>query len=94
MSEVNGRLTTCERCGEQIFRKCVGEGEMDGGYTRWNKFEPYPDGWRIVSVPESVKKNGYVMVCPKCNSAWHQALFSHFIAGTQLEKAEETHDEN
>ena len=29
MSQVNGQLSTCERCGAQVFRKCTGEGEMD-----------------------------------------------------------------
>lgn len=94
MSKVNGQITTCERCGEQIFRKCVGEGEADGGYSRWNKFEPYPEGWGLVSVPKSVDSHGCVMVCPKCNSAWQRVLLSHFVAATQLEKAEEAHDEN
>ena len=39
MSSVNGRLATCDICGESVFLKCVGEGETVGGYTRWNKFE-------------------------------------------------------
>ena len=93
MSKVNGQMTTCERCGEQIFRKCVGEGETDGGYTRWNNFEPLPDGWEIVHVPKEVDRYGCVMVCPKCSSKWKQVLVSHYIAGTQLAKAEEAHNE-
>lgn len=57
MSCKNGQMMTCDRCGDWIFLKCTGEGEMDGGYTRWNNFEPAV-GW------EYIKNVG--MVCPKC----------------------------
>lgn len=58
MSSVNGRLLTCDRCGEQIFLKCTGEGETDGGFTRWNNFETPPEGWDWV--------NDVGSVCPRC----------------------------
>lgn len=62
MSSVNGQLVTCDRCGEQVFLKSVGEGIADGGYTRWNKFEPMPEGWG----------NEYKIgtLCPTCNREW------------------------
>ena len=66
MAEIKGRLTICDRCGEKVFSKCIGEGETDGGYTRWNKFEDLPDGWQYHS--ETGK------LCPKCN-----AQYSEFI---------------
>lgn len=40
----SGQLRTCDRCGASVFLKCTGEGETDGGYTRWNKFEE-AKGW-------------------------------------------------
>lgn len=48
MSSVKGNMRTCDRCGEWIFLKCIGEGSADGGYTRWNEFEPAP-GWDYLS---------------------------------------------
>lgn len=57
MSEMNGKLQTCDRCGKQIFLRCTGEGEWDGGYTRWNEFEP-ATGWEYVDDVGSV--------CPEC----------------------------
>lgn len=48
MAEEKGMLKTCDRCGKTIFLKCTGEGEMDGGFTRWNEFEPAPQGWDYV----------------------------------------------
>lgn len=46
MSRVNGQMRTCDRCGKQVFSKTIGDGERDGGYTRWNKFE-VPEGWSV-----------------------------------------------
>ncbi len=89
MSQVNGQLTTCARCGAQVFRKCTGEGETDGGFTRWNKFEPYPEGWDIVSVPREMAPYDNVRVCPACHEAWNRAVIDHFIAGTRLENLKE-----
>lgn len=45
MAEVNGKLVICDRCGKTVFLKCTGEKEMDGGFTRWNTFEPLPTTW-------------------------------------------------
>ena len=80
MARKNGQILTCDRCSESIFLKCTGEGEMDGGYNRWNKFEAPPEGWdRIINVGD---------VCPKCNAEYktildkfknelHEAGFKH-----------------
>lgn len=57
MSSENGQMLTCDRCCAWIFLRCTGEGEMDGGYTRWNKFEKAP-GWEYVLNVGSV--------CPDC----------------------------
>lgn len=60
MASIHGRITTCDRCGEIAVSKCTGDGEADGGYTRWNKFEPLPEGWaHYPSVGD---------LCPKCNA--------------------------
>lgn len=85
MAQINGQLTICERCGAQIFRKCTGEGETDGGFTRWNTFEPFPEGWDIVSVPRGLAPFNHVRVCPTCYEVWRKALVSSFIAGTLLD---------
>lgn len=68
MSEVKGKLCTCDRCGETCFIRTIGEGETDGGFTRWNKFEPYPEGWGFV------RANCIGMLCPKCNAEWERIV--------------------
>ena len=89
MSQVNGQLTTCERCGAQIFRKCIGEGEADGGYTRWNKFEPYPEGWELVSIPKSdTARYGNIRVCPDCSALWNRVVNEGFLRNTTYYKVE------
>ena len=45
MAKVNGRIYSCDRCGDKIFVKTIGDKEMDGGFTRYNTFEDMPDGW-------------------------------------------------
>lgn len=89
MAEVNGKIVTCDRCGAEIFLRTTGEGEADGGYTRWNKFEPYPEGWELVAIPKKTKAghanayNSYLRVCPVCNHLWKHAIYEGFLKGTQ-----------
>ena len=74
MSFVNGRKYMCDRCQEETFCKCVGEGASDGGFTRWNKFEPLPEGW------ESRVDTG--LLCSTCNGIYKSMLdnFKRIIA--------------
>lgn len=53
-----GMLRTCDRCGETTFFKTIGDGEADGGFTRWNKFEP-AEGWTY--------EGGIGDLCPGCS---------------------------
>lgn len=93
MAETTGKIVTCDRCGAEIFLKCTGEGEADGGYTRWNKFEAMPEGWDLVAVPKSVGWTGhgnaynmYLQVCPDCHKLWHDVVIEHFLKGTPYYK--------
>lgn len=58
MSGIKGKLISCDRCGHEHFLKYTGEGESDGGYTRWDKFEDLPEDWLWES------EIGYL--CPHC----------------------------
>ena len=66
MAEATGLLKICDRCGETVFLKTIGDGEADGGYTRWNKFEAPPEGWDY-----SLKVG---TLCPKCNATYNKLL--------------------
>ena len=94
MSQINGQLSICERCGAQVFRRCTGEGEADGGYTRWNSFENYPEGWGLVNVPKGVSQYNCVRVCPRCHKVWDDAIESHFIRGSLLDVPKEAAEES
>lgn len=61
MAEKKGKLLICDRCGATVFLECTGEGERDGGYTRWNNFEDRPEGWEFVR--DCTK---FSMLCPEC----------------------------
>lgn len=71
MAEQNGKLVTCDRCDKMIFLKSTGEGERDGGFTRWNIFEPFPVGW------EYHREVG--MICPECNSTY-KLMVNNFMS--------------
>ena len=77
MAEVKGMLCTCDRCGAQVFRKCTGENERDGGYTHWNTFEGYPEGWDYHSEVGRL--------CPDCNSKYER-LIKDFKYPTGLDR--------
>lgn len=79
MSRTNGQLVTCVRCGVQLFRKCIGEGERDGGFTRWNTFESFPEGWGYFS--------GRGDLCPKCNSEY-KSILDNFESTFKMEVSE------
>ena len=36
-------MIVCDRCGAEVFLKCIGKGETDGGHTIWNEFEKIPE---------------------------------------------------
>jgi hypothetical protein len=76
MSRINGQLMTCDKCGKQVFLRAIGEGETDGGYTRWNKFEPFPDGW---SVEEGD-------LCPDCTKEYQEMLKGFWSNATNEKK--------
>lgn len=99
MAIVNGQLTTCDRCGTQIFRRATGNGEADGGFTRWNNFESYPEGWRLVDIPIKNKKvhSGSIRVCPKCSALWDKILEEQYLTPANYYMAmnkEDTHESN
>ena len=77
MAEIKGKITICDRCGEQVFSKCIGEGETDGGFTRWNKFEPLPEGWEYHLMVG--------LLCPKCNAEYKSLVekFNQKVEGWQ-----------
>lgn len=63
MARENGQLRTCDRCGKTVFLKTIGDGETDGGYTRWNKFED-ATGWR--------NERDIGDLCPECSQRFEE----------------------
>ena len=77
MSRVNGQLVTCGRCGTTCFVRTTGDEEKDGGFTRWNKFEPMPEGWAT-----EVIGGRCLDLCPKCNEKW-RGIMATFLQREQ-----------
>lgn len=69
MTAIEGKLLTCDCCGETIFLKYIGDGETDGGYTRWRKYEK-ADGWDSLRIGDYNLAN----ICPKCLKEMQDAV--------------------
>ena len=45
MSEVKGKLVTCNRCGKTHFKKFIENVSADGGYSSYDRYEELPSEW-------------------------------------------------
>ena len=66
MAEKKGLLVTCDRCDATTFRKYIGKGDADGGYTTWDKFESIEEGWEFCAI--DFRKS--IRLCPTCAQRW------------------------
>lgn len=62
MAEIEGKRLICDVCGAEVFLKYVGDGEADGGFSRWRKYEERPKGWHSINIATHAWAN----VCPSC----------------------------
>lgn len=72
MAEFIGKIIICDRCGKEARLKKLEEKAMDGGFTRYDIFEPSPDGWEKVH-------DGYLL-CPVCSNAY-KSMIKGFMKG-------------
>lgn len=64
-----GKIEECRRCGVKIFLEKVGTREMDGGYTKWDEFEPLPETWFY---------SNYGAFCPHCSKIFVKVMDDFF----------------
>lgn len=69
MGYCNGRLYSCDRCGETVFCPCTGEEET--GFARWNTFVPLLSGWAEHPIG---------LLCPECNGVYGEWI-ERFMGG-------------
>ena len=72
MAHIDGRKFICDRCNKEIFCKLKGEKTSDGGFTRWDEFEPLPDGWGVKPL--------IGLLCCNCNKE-HDRVIAEFMGG-------------
>ena len=73
MSDIKGKLITCNRCGETVFVKLIGKDYFDGGYSSRDKFEEPPEGWQTWICIEQ-----YTCLCPECYKEWQEVRKKFF----------------
>lgn len=72
MGQEEGRMTTCDRCGETIFSPKTGVVETDGGYGRYDKYQSLPEGWE--------RQPAVGFLCPSCNNIYRLTI-KQFLRG-------------
>ncbi len=72
MAEVEGKLLTCDLCGETVFLRYIETEDYDGGFTRVRKHENKPDGWQTWHVSNVICST----LCPSCNERMQDALLA------------------
>lgn len=72
MSEVEGKLLTCDLCGEAVFLKYLETKQYDGGFTKERRYEDRPDGWQTWHVANVIHST----LCPSCNERMQKALLA------------------
>ena len=71
MAEVNGKMMTCDRCGDSVFLQLTRTHEPDGGLSRWDEFRDLPDGWGYTTLMFCLPSAGdRVLLCPGCSRAF------------------------
>ena len=77
MSTKLGKYYICDRCGTTSFFEKIGEGETNGGFTRFDKFEE-AEGWNTV-YPEATHVTGSSkLLCPICSQKYDKLMKEFF----------------
>lgn len=64
--ELKGKLLKCDRCGDTAFLKYIETNELDGGYTKYDVYEPEPPGWGTI--------HGLGDLCPTCREEYDRLI--------------------
>ena len=72
MSEVEGKLLTCDPCGATVFLKYLETKQYDGGFTKERRYEDRPAGWQTWNVAGVIHST----LCPSCNERMQEALLA------------------
>lgn len=76
---VKGMLIECTRCGKTHFLERLEDGVTDGGYTKYEKYQPEPKDWLWSS------EFGYL--CSECAPEFRTLITTFFKGSTRLIKA-------
>lgn len=74
MGEWMGKIVTCDRCGREVRRELIDTTELDGGFTRTNRYVDMPDTWKY--------HHEIGWLCPDCD-AEYESLIRAFIGGSE-----------
>ena len=70
MAEVKGKMITCNRDSNFVFLKRLVDGDTDGGFTKYERYEDLPSDWMFAT------QFGYL--CPKCAREFRTFMTTFF----------------
>lgn len=70
MAETEGKILTCDLCGETVFLKYIETKDYDGGFTHVRRYEDRPYGWQTWHVTDIIHST----LCPSCNKKMNEAV--------------------
>lgn len=77
MSTKLGKYYICDRCGTTSFCEKIGEGEADGGFTKFDKFKE-AEGWITVYPEVSHGMRSSKLLCPACGEKYDKLMREFF----------------
>ena len=77
MSIKAGKYYICDRCGTTSFFEKIGEEELDGGFTKFDKFEE-AGGWNTVYPEASHAMGSSKLLCPACSKKYNSLMREFF----------------
>lgn len=77
MSEILGKLITCNRCENTHFQRRTGSKDLDGGWTHLDTYEKLPEDWLYESE--------FGHLCPSC-SRMFKILMTDFFGDKCVSK--------
>ena len=89
MSTKLGKYYICDRCGTTSFFEKIGEGETDGGFTRFDKFEEATD-WNTVYPEASHGMGSSKLLCPTCSKKYDILMQEFFDDWRNFDRRRET----
>ncbi len=85
MSIKAGKYYICDRCGTTSFFEKIGEEELDGGFTKFDKFKEATD-WNTIYPKATHDTGSSKLLCPSCCKKYNSLMREFFDDPTDFDR--------